>query len=162
VVQINLKAEFWRVGSQSENITEALLEIKYKRIRVLPPIGKKKKYPELSLTVIQAEERNTPKNREKIVWKLMTNLPVTSRNEAIEKINWYALRYKIETFHKILKSGCKAEVSKLRTAERLAKLISVFCILSWRIFWMTMMNRCCENLSPKFALTEIETHLLDT
>jgi hypothetical protein len=149
------------VKDKKGNLSEALLEIKYKRIKVLPPIGKKKKYPELSLTVIHAEERNPPKNREKIVWKLMTNLPVTSRKEAIEKINWYALRWKIEIFHKILKSGCKAEASKLRTAERLAKLISVFCILSWRIFWMTMMNRCCENSSPKFALTEIETHLLD-
>jgi IS4 transposase len=47
---------------------------------------------------------------------------------------WYALRWKIEVFHKILKSGCKAEESKLRTAERLVKLLSVFCILAWRIF----------------------------
>ena len=34
-----------------------------------------------------------------------------------------------EMFHKILKSGCKAEESRLRTAERLANLISLFCIL---------------------------------
>jgi hypothetical protein len=149
------------VKDKKGNVCEVLLEIKYKRIKVLPPIGKQKKYPELLLTVIHAEERNPPKNREKLVWKLMTNLPVTSRNEAIEKIHWYALRWKIETFHKILKSGCKAEASKLRTAERLAKLISVFCILSWRIFWMTMMNRCSKHLSPKFALTEVETQLLD-
>lgn len=61
------------VKDKKGNLFEALLEIKYKRIKVLPPIGKKKKYPELSLTVIHAEERNPPKNREKIVWKLMTN-----------------------------------------------------------------------------------------
>jgi hypothetical protein len=29
------------------------------------------------------------------------------------------MRWKIEVFHKIMKSGCKAEESKLRTAERL-------------------------------------------
>ncbi|SPP98174.1 protein of unknown function [Bradyrhizobium vignae] len=40
------------------------------------------------------------------------------------------MRWKIEVFHKILKSGCKAEDSKLRTAERLANLMAVFCILS--------------------------------
>lgn len=39
------------------------------------------------------------------------------------------MQWKIETFHKILKSGCKAEESKLRTAERLVNLISVYCIL---------------------------------
>jgi hypothetical protein len=51
--------------------------------------------------------------------------------QAIEKLKWYASRWKIETFHKILKSGCKAEESKLRTADRLVNLISIFCILSW-------------------------------
>ncbi len=33
------------------------------------------------------------------------------------------------------------ESSKLRNAEGIAKLISIFCILSWRIFWMTMIHR---------------------
>lgn len=88
---------------------EALLEVKYKKLKILPPEGKKKRYPEIYITVIHAVERNAPKNREKINWKLITNLPVTSRSEAIEKLNWYAMRWKIETFHKILKSGCKAE-----------------------------------------------------
>ena len=37
--------------------------------------------------------------------------------EAIGKLNWYALRWKIEVFHKILKSGCKAEESKLRSPK---------------------------------------------
>ena len=46
------------------------------------------------------------------------------------------MRWKIEVFHKILKSGCKAEDSKLHTADRLANLMVVFCILSWRVFWL--------------------------
>jgi IS4 transposase len=48
--------------------------------------------------------------------------------QAIEKLQWYALRWNIETFHKILKSGCQAEQSKLRTAERLVNLLATFCI----------------------------------
>jgi hypothetical protein len=140
---------------------EAVLEIKYRKIRVLPPIGKQKRYPALTLTVIHAEERGTPKNRKKIEWKLITDLPVQSRQDAIEKLLWYALRWKIEVFHKILKSGCKAEESKLRTAQRLANLIAVFCILSWRVFWMTMLNRSAPNAPPNLALTDIEIDLLD-
>ncbi|MPW18719.1 hypothetical protein BN2476_630125 [Paraburkholderia piptadeniae] len=35
------------------------------------------------------------------------------------------MRWKIETFHKILKSSCKVEESRLRTADRLADLIAV-------------------------------------
>ena len=66
--------------------------------------------------------------------ELIATLPVRSRAEAIQKLDGYAMRWKIEVFHKILKSGCKAEGPKLRTADRLANLIALFCILSWRVF----------------------------
>ena len=149
------------VRDRKGNLSKAILEIKYRRIRVLPPIGKHKQYPELELTVIHAQERGTPQAREKIDWKLITNLPVNSPEEAIEKLRWYSMRWKIETFHKILKSGCKAEESRLRTAARLANLIAVFCILSWRIFWLTMMNRALPDASPALAFTALEIRLLD-
>ena len=150
------------VRDKKGDVSEAILEIKYRRIKILPPIGKQKRYPEIWLTVIHAEEQITPKSREKIVWKLITDLPISSYEDAIEKLNWYAMRWKIEVFHKILKSGCKAESSKLRTAERLTNIIAVFCILSWRIFWMTMMNRLCANALPELALTHSEIALLDS
>ena len=139
----------------------ATVEIKYRRICVLPPIGKHKRYPALKLTVIHARERDEPENRPRIDWKLITDLPVQSREEAIEKLQWYAMRWKIEEFHKILKSGCKAEEARLRTAERLVRLIAVFCILGWRVFWMTMANRSMPDAKPALALTEIETKILD-
>lgn len=62
----------------------------------MPPIGKQKRYPALNLTVIHAEERVTPKNRKKIEWKLITDLPVGSRADTIDKLEWYVLRWKIE------------------------------------------------------------------
>ena len=128
---------------------------------MLPPIGKQSLYPALSLTVIHAREREEPLNRKRIEWKLITDLSVASRREAIEKLNWYAMRWKIETFHKILKSGCKAEESRLRTADRLANLVSVFCIISWRIFWLTMLHWSCPDAEPELALTHTEIDLLN-
>ena len=128
---------------------------------VRPPIGKQKDYPELILTAIHASERDTPKDREKIEWKLLTDLPVRTRQEATEKLEWYAQRWKIETFHKILKSGCRAEEAKLRTAERLVNLIAILTILSWRIFWITMLNRTRPDAAPTEAFTELDQYLLD-
>ncbi len=141
--------------------SQVVLELRYRRIKVLPPLDKQRRYPALHLTVIHAIERGVPAGKKRIEWKLMTNLPVTSRKQAIEKLEWYALRWKIEVFHKILKSGCKAEESKLRTAERLANLISVFCIVSWRIFWITMVHRAVPQLSAEIALTPSEMQRLD-
>lgn len=138
-----------------------MVELKYRPVRVLPPIGKQKRYPALTLTVIQARERAAPTDRPAIDWKLITDLPVRSHGAAVEKLRWYALRWKIETFHKILKSGCRAEESRLRTAERLVRLIAVFCILSWRVFWLTMLNRAAPGAGPGLALTKVEIALLD-
>jgi len=43
------------VRDDKGNVSEAALEIKYRRLRMLPPIGKQKEYPELVLTVIHTE-----------------------------------------------------------------------------------------------------------
>ena len=72
-------------------VTEATVEVRYERLRIQPPIGKQKKYPSLTLTVIHAQERTKPSGREKIDWKLITNLPVRSRKDALEKLSWYAM-----------------------------------------------------------------------
>jgi hypothetical protein len=102
-------------------------------------------------------ERSEPRGRKRIEWKLITNLPVQSLKDAFQMLEWYAMRWKIEAFHKILKSGCRAEESKLRSAEGLAKLISVFCIISWRVFWMTIVQRT----APEAAITSTEKEILD-
>ena len=73
----------------------------------------------------------------------------------------WAMRWKIEVFHEILKSGRRAEQARLRTAERLVRPLAVFCILSWRVFWLTMLNRAEPDLEPAFALTDIETSVPD-
>lgn len=150
-----------KVRDEKGNLSEVSIKVKYRHIRILPPISKKKKYPELNLTVIHAQEKGTPKDRKRIDWKLITNLSVKTNSDAIQKLQWYALRWKIEVFYKILKSGCKVEESKLRTAERLVDLISIYCILSWRIFWMTMINRSTNNAPPDIGLTQTEIHVLD-
>jgi hypothetical protein len=149
------------VRDQDGNSDKAILEIKYEQLRVRPPLGKQDEYPELILSVIHAKEISRPRRRRRIAWKLITNLSVNSLEEALEKLRCYAMRWKIETFHKILKSGCRAEQSKLRATERLTKLISVFCILSWRIFWLTMVCRINPQESPKIAFTKHEMDLLE-
>lgn len=135
--------------------------LRFCRMTVHPPIGKQQRYPALSLSVIHAHERGTPVDREPIQWKLLTNCPVDDLPSAIEKLDWYAQRWKLETFHKVLKSGCQAEHSKLRTAERLTNLLAVLCVVGWRVFWLTMVNRATPAAPPEIALTKTEIEILD-
>jgi hypothetical protein len=149
------------VAAGDGTVTEAVLSLRYKRVHILPPAGKQKGYPALDLTVIHAREARKPRGRERIEWKLVTDLQIASPEDAVEKLQWYAQRWKIELFHKILKSGCQVEAARLRTAERLTKLIAVFCILSWRNFWATMISRIAPDTPPQSTLTDAEMTVID-
>jgi hypothetical protein len=80
------------VRDKKGDVSEAILELRYRRIRVLAPVAKQKLYPALILTVLHATERDPPKGRDRIDWKLITDLPIRSRRDAVEKLNWYATR----------------------------------------------------------------------
>lgn len=149
------------IEDAERNTIRVKLQIQISRLTLHPPIGKHKRYPSLEVTFIRAREESEPKGRERIDWKLMTDLPVSGLPEAIEKLNWYSMRWKIETFHKILKSGCRAEESKLRTAQRLANLLALMCIVSWRVYWLCMVKRAMPDAPATLALTATELDLLE-
>jgi hypothetical protein len=71
------------------------------------------------------------------------------------------MRRKIETFHKNLESGCRAEASKLRAGERIVNPIAEFCILSWWILWTTMMNHVAPAAARPIPWTKVGTRALD-
>ena len=139
------------------------IEVKYVQMTIIPSDGqKRRRYGEQKVTVIQAKEISAvAENHEPIDWRIITNLSVSNLGDALEKLHWYSLRWKIETFFKILKSGFKIEQSKLKSAEAVCKLMAISSIVAWRIFWTTMLIREDDQVSPSSALTEIEIKILD-
>ncbi len=95
-------------------VATAEVDLRFRRLTVCPPIGKHRQYPALSLTVVHADERGTPAGREPIRWRLLTNRPVDDLAGAVEKLDWYAQRWKIETFHKVLNA---TPLAHSKTAE---------------------------------------------
>ena len=130
---------------------------------IIPSDGiKRKRYGSRDVTVIQAKEISECKgDREQIDWRIITNLHVPDLESAVEKLHWYSLRWKIETFFKVLKSGFNIEHSKIKSAESICKLMSISCIVAWRVFWMTMLIREDSAAPPNAALTETEMQILD-
>ncbi len=139
----------------------ARLHVKFAAIQTLPPIGKQKRYSPQLLTYIQALEIDPPAGRPPIDWKLVTNLPVGDFAAAIEKLDWYALRWKAEVFHKVMKSGCRAEAERLETVERLAKFLALIAMVGWRIFFLTVSARTKPEAPPETVLTPAEIVTLD-
>lgn len=136
-------------------------ELKYTKITIeSPKRNKTSEKAEIDLYAIFVNEKAPPENAEPIKWLLLTNLPVTTEKEACEKIDWYSLRWRIETFHKILKSGLKVEDCRLSHMERLKRYLSIMSIIAWRILWMTYLARTVPDAECTFFLKEHEWKLL--
>jgi hypothetical protein len=140
---------------------QAVLSVRHATMTVRPPIGKQKKYQHQQLQIIHAQEIGPPEDRAPVFWKLITNLPVETHADAVHKLEWYALRWNIETFFKTLKTGCRIEEIRLTTADRLANCIALCCVVAWRISWLTMLRRQFPAASPAAVFTETERILLD-
>ena len=87
---------------------------------------------------------------------LFTTIPVNSIDEAIEKINWYADRWIIESFFKVLKSGCKIEERQFKTGNRLKSVITLDSIIAWRILFLTFIGRELPDIPASVIFEEYE------
>ena len=139
----------------------AVLSVRHATMTVRPPIGKQRKFRNQELQIIHAEELDPPEGRMPVIWKLTTNLPVATHADAVHKLEWHALRWKIETFFRTLKTGCRIEELCLATAERLANCIALCCVVAWRVSWLAMLSRDAPAADPAAVFTEDKLHLLD-
>ena len=91
-----------------------------------------------------------------INWILITNLEVASYDSACEKLNWYSIRWQIEVFHKLLKSGCKIEKRQFGSVEKIKKYLSVDSIVAWKLLYLTMCGRGVEDLPCTNLFSDLE------
>ncbi len=120
----------------------AELEIRYAEVTIMPPLNRSSKNRQpIKLWAVWANEKNPPEGVEPVAWMLLTTIPVNNMMDAIEKINWYKLRWLIEILFKILKSGCNFEKRQLNTAEQLKKCLVIDIVVAWRILFMVKIGR---------------------
>jgi hypothetical protein len=90
-----------------------------------------------------------------IEWLLLTTVAVHTVEDARERVAWYACRWGIEGWHKILKSGCRIEARQLGTAARVQRCLTLYSVIAWRVFYATMLAWAVPDL-PCDVLLEIE------
>lgn len=78
----------------------------------------------------------------------------------MECIKWYCLRWRIEDWHRVLKSGCKIEELSMKKAARLKRAIAINIVVAWRIMLMTLLGRQAPELPPEILFSDIEIKVL--
>ena len=119
--------------------------LKVVRVSLRSP-REKSTLPPVEVTIVMAEEVRPKKGEKPITWLLVTNLLITTDEQAIEKLQWYLCRWQIEIFFRILKSGCKVEKLQLESTERLRPALAMYMIVAWRVLYVTLLGRECPEL----------------
>jgi hypothetical protein len=132
----------------------ALLEVRFAAVKIKTP--KRIQGQALPLWIVEVCEVGAKAGR--IHWRLITNLPVENFKAALEKIQWYRLRWQIEEYHRVLKSGCQAQARQLETGTRIIHVLIMDMIVAWRVLALSRAARQSQtsDLEEYFSAEEVE------
>jgi hypothetical protein len=140
---------------------EAVLTVRHQQITLRPPNSRAKdKLPSITVWAVWAIEREPPPGMKPVEWLLLTTVPISTTADALERLEWYAARWGIEVWHKVLKSGCVIEERQLETAARLERCLTLYSVIAWRIIYATMLSRAAPEVPCTVLLEEEEWQAL--
>lgn len=134
-------------------------QVRYQRVTVRPPKNRPAHLPKLksvTLWAIVLEEGATPTGVAPLRWSLLTTMPVPSFDEACRLITFYTLRWIIERFHFVLKSGCRIEERRFDTVAASQRFLALANLVAWRLLFLTYLGRLAPALPCTVALQEAE------
>ena len=140
----------------------ATLTISYEEVTLRPPSKSlKKNLAPIKLYAVYAREKNTPKDCEPISWFLLTTLPIKSNNDAFDCVQIYKRRWRIEEYHRVLKSGCKVEAHNHTKAAKLKIMAAIDIVVAWRVMLLTLLGREHPELPCEIMFDKCEWQALE-
>lgn len=139
---------------QTQQVRAATLEVRSCPVQLAQhrKVRSKPDRSTVQLYAVQAREVGPPEGvADPIEWVLLTTLPVTSLEQALQVIGYYVLRWLIERFHYLLKSGgAQVEGLQLETAARLQNAVTAYSIATFK----AMKIRYWAEKSPQSNIYE--------
>jgi hypothetical protein len=99
----------------------------------LVPEGSAARDATLRINVILAEETDAPALSEPLHWVLLTTEAVNTAQAALQVVRYYELRWRIEDYHKVWKSGVGVERQRFQSAGNLERILVVTAFLAVRL-----------------------------
>ncbi len=124
------KIEVEITGNGRRATRTAEVEVRFTRTAIKPPQrrGKAKPLKEfepISINAISLTGVDPPEGVDAVNWVLLTDQPIRTLADAKKIVSWYTLRWQIEIYHKVMKSGCRVENCQLETADRLKRYLAL-------------------------------------
>jgi hypothetical protein len=147
--------------SEKRAARQATLQVRSAPVTLKPPRRSAHLAP-VSVWAVLAQELNPPPGLEGLEWRLLTTVAVKRQEDAFERLSWYARRWGIEVYHRILKSGCRVEARQLEQAHRLLNCLAIDLVVAWRIYHLTALGEQTPEVPCTIYFTDSEWKALCT
>ncbi len=130
----------------------AQVEVRFKEVTLCAPKKPQTRHLlPIKLWAIYLVEKHPPAGATPVRWVLLTSIPITSIKQALRCVRWYCRRWRIEEWHRVLKSGCKILDHQNHRADVLLRAIALDAVIAWRIMLLALLGRevpelPCEGL----------------
>lgn len=156
-VHVSQRDASWKDGRKRQKPRESrTAEVTVRSLHTLLDSPQRSGLAPVYVNAVLVREEQPPEGEEPIEWLLLTSLSVETFQEACQVASYYACRWEIEVFFRVLKSGCKIEELQLQREDRLQVCLAMYLISSWRVMYMLKLGRACPEMSCDAVLTEAE------
>jgi hypothetical protein len=140
----------------------AHVDLKWDKVTLSPPdTPQTRNLQPIELYALSVVEPHPPEGANALRWVLLTTIPIYSRKEALRCLRWYTLRWRIEEWHRVLKSGCHIESHQHRTADGLARAICIDAVIAWRVMLLALLGREIPEMPCELMFSSWECRLLE-
>lgn len=130
----------------------ARVEVRSHRVELCPSRGSQRPV----YNVVLVEETDPPAGVEAVCWLLITSLPIDTPKQVQRVIEAYCVRWQIEIFFRVLKTGCRIERRHFENIEAIENVIALFMVIAWRVMYLSMLGRSCPDLSCELFFHDYE------
>jgi hypothetical protein len=146
------------------------LALKHAKVNIIQDLKIKHYKTTQGLGIVIAEEVNAFdskgesifKEQEKVLWYLLTSLPIDTQEQVERVVNFYALRWRIERFHFTLKSGAlNVERLQFDDLKTMTNALTFYSIVAWQILAITYLLREQKDQDASTCFEDKELKVLE-
>jgi len=140
---------------------KARVEVRFKEVTLSARLTAQTRTKQpLKLWAVYLEEKHPPTGATAVRWLLLTSIPIASLKQALKCVRWYCRRWRIEEWHRVMKSGCKILDHQNREAHVLLRAIALDAVIAWRIMLLALLGREVPELPSDALFDQAECEVL--
>jgi hypothetical protein len=142
---------------------QAKVQLRWDKVTIKAPdnTSQTRRMPPAELWAVLITEADPPEGAKPLRWVLLTTVPIESRKQALRCLRWYTRRWRIEEWHRVLKSGCRIEAHQHQSAAKLACAIAIDTVMAWRVMLLTLLGREAPDMRCDLIFEPWECRLLE-